>query len=198
MSRTLYVVEQNSLRACNFEPFAGDVLAFCFDGRYECAAAQNSGECTCARGYGGPCCDMPLGAGAVVQLSSFLSIISPFALPLLAGIAIVTLGLRARRNAARAAAEPMRALREPLFADGASALHRALNESADTCGGQRYAAPDEPARASPGAVPGALGRPATPDVLQRVVSLPDVFDLSSGAPWGDEGEGGADVDARAS
>ena len=55
---TLYVVEQNTLRGYSYETFHGDVLAFCLNGVYDCSDAQNSGECVCARGYGGACCDI--------------------------------------------------------------------------------------------------------------------------------------------
>jgi len=58
----LYVVEQNSLHGSNYELFAGDVLEFCTAGYYDCSAGQNSGECVCASGYGGACCDTPAGA----------------------------------------------------------------------------------------------------------------------------------------
>ncbi|KAL1507231.1 hypothetical protein AB1Y20_008080 [Prymnesium parvum] len=55
----LYVLEENSLVGFNYEPFHGDVLAFCAAGRYDCMHAQNSGECDCAFGWGGACCDIP-------------------------------------------------------------------------------------------------------------------------------------------
>ena len=51
----LYVVERNTLRGFSYETFNGDVLAFCARGVYDCSAAQNSGECVCAAGYGGFC-----------------------------------------------------------------------------------------------------------------------------------------------
>ena len=55
---TLYVLEQNTLRGFNYETFHGDVLAFCATGVYDCSRAQNSGECDCAAGLGGGCCNV--------------------------------------------------------------------------------------------------------------------------------------------
>ena len=60
---TLYVLEQNTLRGYSYETFHGDVLAFCKGGQYDCSLAQNAGECSCADGYGGSCCDIPLALG---------------------------------------------------------------------------------------------------------------------------------------
>ena len=48
------------LRGYSYSTFHGDVLAFCAKGSYDCTGAQNSGECVCAAGYGGPCCEIDL------------------------------------------------------------------------------------------------------------------------------------------
>ena len=57
-SGRLYVVEQNTLTGNSYRSFHGDVLSFCSSGAYDCSAAQNSGECACATGFGGECCDV--------------------------------------------------------------------------------------------------------------------------------------------
>lgn len=80
----LYVLEQNSLRGYSYETFTGDVLAFCASGRYDCAGAQNSGECDCFAGYGGGCCEIALGG----PLTPITAVIRSWA-PLLIGIVLL-------------------------------------------------------------------------------------------------------------
>ncbi|EOD33068.1 hypothetical protein EMIHUDRAFT_230065, partial [Emiliania huxleyi CCMP1516] len=93
----LYVVEQNTLRGASYELFSGDVLQLCTDGRYECGAGQNAGECECATGFGGACCDTPSSSSGVVSLLATAGWWGAFAPPLLAAFALLSFGLRRRR-----------------------------------------------------------------------------------------------------
>ena len=72
-TQTLFVVERNTLHGFSYETFEGDVLSFCAAGRYDCSAAQNSGECACERGYGGSCCDQLLNGSLGPLLSLLLA-----------------------------------------------------------------------------------------------------------------------------
>ena len=96
-SGTLYVVEQNTLRGYSYETFHGDVLAFCARGRYDCANAQNSGECVCLHGYGGACCDIEL----EVWISWFVATATssfPLAVALLGVCGLMALAYRFRNS----------------------------------------------------------------------------------------------------
>jgi len=103
-SDKLYVVEQSSLRGYNYETFHGDVLVFCARGQYECAAAQNSGECSCRPGLSGNCCDVPLGdhtmwfsgwMGSVQANAAWWGALVPV---VVAAAALLVLGQRRRRR----------------------------------------------------------------------------------------------------
>ena len=89
---TLFVVEQNTLHGFSYETFEGDVLAFCARGHYDCSAAQNSGECGCERGFGGPCCDMPL-SGLGPLFDQVLADAGPLSVVLL-GISLIFITIR--------------------------------------------------------------------------------------------------------
>jgi hypothetical protein len=94
---TLYVLEQNTLRGFSYETFHGDVLAFCARGRYDCANAQNSGECVCATGYGGSCCDIYAGRFLGFFLATAASG-APVTISLLGALALLTFLWRLGRS----------------------------------------------------------------------------------------------------
>lgn len=96
----LYVLEQNTLHGSNYELFAGDVLEFCVAGYYDCSSGQNSGECQCAPGFGGACCDTPAGAAGVAAVLATAGTWATFAPPLLAAAALLYFGMRTRRPVA--------------------------------------------------------------------------------------------------
>jgi hypothetical protein len=96
----LYVLEQNTLHGSNYELFEGDVLEFCVAGYYDCSAGQNSGECLCAPGFGGACCDMPAGAAGLGAVLATAGMWATFAPPLLAAVALLYFGTRTRRSGA--------------------------------------------------------------------------------------------------
>ena len=81
------------------------MLAFCAKGHYDCSLAQNSGECTCLAGFGGPCCDLLLSASVLANLlrdfGTWAAAV-PLLLPLLVWLAV---GMRTRcaRSARRRA-----------------------------------------------------------------------------------------------
>ena len=119
-SNSLYVIEQNTLRSFSYEPFSGDVLTFCLTGNYDCDKAQNSGECLCRAGYGGPCCDLRLGEGILPNLlTAFLSY-ATLAPSFIAAIMLLRFGLR--RAAAPAPSTPPRSSRRNLGSISADGL----------------------------------------------------------------------------
>ena len=173
-SGTLYVVEQNSLRAYSYALFSGDVLSFCASGHYDCARAQNAGECECIPGYGGPCCDVDLRGSLLAWLVSAahladVGLWSALLPSLLAAAMLIRIAYRRRAarggggasSGARAGGTarggaPRDPLREPLMRVGESEVspdgrvHKALLLLPDSFGGEvMYPAklpPSPPAR----------------------------------------------------
>ena len=142
----LYVVERNTLRGFSYETFNGDVLAFCARGVYDCSAAQNSGECVCAAGYGGSCCDIDFGAmyfGAYIAASAS-SPLAQFCFAA-ASFAVVVLLIRrlGRTESAMSPAKWLDDLREPLLGAGFGELVAASNQ-APHAGSRGAMAPSRP------------------------------------------------------
>lgn len=133
---TLYVVEQNTLRGYSYETFHGDVLAFCVGGRYDCTKAQNSGECACASGYGGPCCDIVMTLGSFVStLGATLTNNAPLACVIFVACGFAILLLRLQRRPPRRSLAPEATagwLREPLLsAEGRTDVANAASDAHD-------------------------------------------------------------------
>jgi len=114
-TQTLFVVERNTLHGFSYETFEGDVLAFCAAGRYDCSAAQNSGECACERGYGGSCCDQLLNVSLGPLFSLLLASVTTSG-----SLTVVLLSMLALFCASRQRASPSGHFSEHYLAVGAS------------------------------------------------------------------------------